>query len=122
MDFQTAIKTCFSKYVDWNGRAARSEYWWWALFVTVVSLALALIVDGAILGIGMSGTGPASGLWSLATLLPSIFVGVRRLHDVDRSGWWLLIALIPLIGFLVLLYWFVTKGTDGENRFGADPL
>ncbi len=61
-------------------------------------------------------------IWGLAILLPSIGVGVRRLHDLDKSGWWLLLCLIPIIGFLVLLFWFIQQGTRGQNRFGADPV
>lgn len=63
-----------------------------------------------------------SAIWSLANLLPSLAVGVRRLHDTDRSGWWLLIGLIPLIGFIVLIVFFATKGTTGPNQFGEDPI
>ncbi|MDT7577550.1 MAG: hypothetical protein QOH17_3883, partial [Pseudonocardiales bacterium] len=65
--------------------------------------------------------GLLGGLYSLAVLLPSLAVGVRRLHDTDRSGWWLLIGLIPIIGGIVLLVFFVLEGTRGPNRFGADP-
>lgn len=66
--------------------------------------------------------GPVGSIWALANLIPSIAIGVRRLHDTDHSGWWLLIVFIPLVGALVLLYWFVIRGTAGTNRFGSDPL
>ena len=112
MDFMTSVKTCFRKYADFSGRARRSELWWFALFCFAISVVLGLL-DG--------GSGLLSGLWSLAILLPSLAVGARRLHDTDRSGWWLLIAFIPLIGFLVLLYFYVSQGTTGPNRFGPDP-
>jgi uncharacterized membrane protein YhaH (DUF805 family) len=111
MDFMTAVKTCFSKYVDWNGRALRSEYWWWVLFVVIVSIVLA-IVDMAL---GIQALGP---LFSLATLLPGLFVGVRRLHDGGRSGWWMLIVIVPLIGVLVLLYWLIIEGEKSDNKYG----
>ena len=61
-------------------------------------------------------------VWSLVNFVPGISVGVRRLHDTDRSGWWLLLVFVPIIGVLVLLYWFVSRGTQGTNRFGTDPL
>ncbi|MGB0959211.1 MAG: DUF805 domain-containing protein [Halocynthiibacter sp.] len=115
MGFMDAVKMCFSKYVDFEGRAQRSEYWWFALF----SLLGALVFSVLDAGLGIFALEP---LFSLGILLPSIAVGVRRLHDIDRTGWWLLIGLVPLIGFLVLIYFFVNKGTDGPNRFGNDPL
>lgn len=68
------------------------------------------------------GSGLISGLIMLALLLPGIAVGVRRLHDIDRSGWWLLIIFVPIIGVIAVIYWACLKGTDGANRFGPDPL
>lgn len=123
MSFTDAIRTCLSKYVDFSGRAARSEYWWWVLFVVLGSFVFGFI-DGAIFGAAPDGR-PISilgGLWSLALLLPSIAVGVRRLHDRDMVGWWLLLAFIPIVGSLILIFFFVQRGTDGTNRFGPDPL
>ena len=113
MDFQTALKTCLmQKYVEFNGRAARPEFWWFALFTFVVSLVLQ-VIGGEIL----------SGIFALAVLLPSIAVAVRRLHDVDRSGWWYLLVLIPFLGALILIFaFFIHRGTAGANRFGPDPL
>lgn len=110
--FVDAVKICLSKYVDLNGRAVRSEFWYFALFVSIVSITMFLI-EGAI---GTRGT--LSSLVNLALLLPNIAVGVRRLHDTDRSGWWYLIAFVPLVGFLALLFFFCLKGTPGRNRFG----
>ncbi len=130
MDFVTAVKTCFSKYATFSGRAPRSEFWWYVLFVWVASIVLS-IVDSTLFGtvVMMPGgfsastsTPYLSGLFSLAILLPNLAVSVRRLHDTDRSGWWLLISLIPLVGFIVLLVFFTSRGTDGDNRFGPDPL
>lgn len=108
MTFTESIKVCFSKYVDFNGRAARSEYWWFILF-TVLLMCAGDIINHK-LGL----------LLSLATLLPSIAVAVRRLHDTDRSGWWLLLALIPIIGGLVVLYFLILEGKE-PNRFGSAP-
>ena len=106
MTFIESIKTCFSKYADFNGRASRSEFWWWVLFVFLASAAASIVSP------------MVSGLFSLAVLLPNIAVGARRLHDTDRSGWLQLIALIPLIGWLLLIYWCVQPSKE-PNRFGA---
>lgn len=123
MDFTTAVRTVLGKYVVFSGRAQRSEYWWFALFSFGTSVILSFI-DGILFGFGSGGqsVGVLSGLFSLAVLLPSIGVAVRRLHDLDKSGWWLLLIFIPLLGFLVLLFFFVQRGTTGANRFGPDPL
>ncbi|WP_027467485.1 DUF805 domain-containing protein [Deefgea rivuli] len=107
MKFEESIKICFSKYADFKGRAIRSEYWWFALFTFLVSIALGMFSE------------VASGLFSLATLLPSLAVGARRLHDTNRSGWWQLIGLVPVIGWIVLIYWFAQEG-HGQNRFDVD--
>jgi len=111
MDFTTAVKTCLAKYVGFAGRARRSEYWYFTLFLVVVSVAL-----------GAAGLEQVGSFFSVVTLLPSLAVGVRRLHDTDRSGWWLLLFLVPLVGMIVLIVWFVRRGTPGANRFGDDPL
>lgn len=116
MTFKEAVSTCFNKYATFSGRAPRSEYWWFALFNVLVSLALNVVVQAG------GGTSMAlnliAGVASLALFLPGLAVAVRRLHDIDKSGWWLLIGLIPLIGFIFVLIWFCTKGSVGENRFG----
>ena len=114
MDFVTAAKTGLSKYATFSGRARRSEYWFFVLFQL-----LALIVAGIIDGI-LGTDGGLYGLVALGLLLPIIAVSVRRLHDTDRSGWWYLLVLVPF-GVIVLLIWWCTKGTAGDNRFGADP-
>jgi uncharacterized membrane protein YhaH (DUF805 family) len=114
MGFADAIKTGFSKYVTFEGRAARSEFWFWMLFAFIANL-VAGIVDGA-LDLNLVGL-----LVSLALFLPGLAVSVRRLHDIDRSGWWVLIAL-TIIGIILLIVWDCTKGTSGPNRFGPDPL
>lgn len=118
MDFQTAVRTVLTqKYADFNGRACRSEYWWWALAYAIAYIALAIV--GSILGrIGMF----LPFLLVAAVIVPSIAVSIRRLHDVDKSGWWLLIALVPFVGGLILLYFTVQRGTVGPNQFGEDPL
>ena len=110
MDFVTAVKTCLTKYVDFQGRARRSEYWWFFLFNFGAGLVTALISDGLNI------------LWSLAMLLPSLAVAVRRLHDRDMTGWWVLLALVPFVGMIALLIILALRGTEGANRFGPDPI
>jgi len=104
-----------SKYAVFEGRARRQEYWLFALLYFILAI-IAGFADG------VSGSGLISGLLALALLIPSIAVLVRRLHDTDRSGWWALLMLIPILGTLILLVFCVLKGTDGSNRFGDDPL
>lgn len=123
MNMIEAVKAAFSNYATFSGRAQRSAYWWFVLFNLLVSAALAILFGGGGgMGHGMGGGNIANSLWSLATLLPSLAVGARRLHDIDRTGWWLLIGFIPLIGLIVLIVFFASKGTPGPNRFGPDPL
>jgi uncharacterized membrane protein YhaH (DUF805 family) len=123
MGFQDAVRTCLGKYATFSGRAPRAEFWWFALFVLLGNLLFGAL-DGLFFGTAPDGQ-PVSllgAVFSLAVLLPNIAVGVRRLHDRDMSGWWYLLILIPILGALVLLWFFVQKGTDGPNRFGPDPL
>jgi uncharacterized membrane protein YhaH (DUF805 family) len=115
MDFATAVKTVvMQKYANFSGRAIRSEYWWFVLAYIIAYLVLA-IVDYVL------GAQLLTAILSLALLIPSIAVGVRRLHDLDKSGWWLLLGLIPIVG-LILIYWFCQPGTPGANRFGPPAI
>lgn len=131
MGFIDAIKSGFNKYIVFSTRSRRSEYWWWTLFAILANLLLGWI--------------PIVGqLLSLAIAIPGIAVSVRRLHDIDRSGWWLLAPLVPAIAliagaameleiltiigglavagvYVMLLVWFCSEGTKGPNRFGDDP-
>jgi uncharacterized membrane protein YhaH (DUF805 family) len=122
MTMSEAVKAVLSKYATFSGRAPRSEFWWWWLFTILVQI-VASIIDGILFG-NMAGMdsfhGPSflSGLVGLALFLPSLAVTVRRLHDVGRSGWWIFLGLVPLIGFLVLLYWYVQPSKSEGNRFG----
>ncbi|MDC7785541.1 DUF805 domain-containing protein [Rhodoplanes sp. TEM] len=118
MTFGEAIASGFRNYVGFEGRASRSEYWYWVLFVILVSLATG-IVDYMLFGPG--GISPINALASLALFLPGLAVGIRRLHDIDRTGWWMLLV-ITVIGALVLLVFACLRGTPGPNRFGPDPL
>lgn len=115
MSFIEAVKSGFSNYVNFADRACRSEYWYWTLFVILGSI-VTMIID-AVIGIRLT-----DAIFGLAIILPGIAVSVRRLHDLDRTGWWVLLAFIPLIGAIVLIVWFCTKGTEGPNRFGPDRL
>jgi len=109
------------KYAVFSGRARRMEYWMFALFNFLVSFGLALI-DGFAGLANKDGIGPLSAIYSLAVLLPSLALGVRRLHDIGRSGWWLLIVLVPVIGVIVLFVFSVLPSEPGSNEYGDNPL
>jgi uncharacterized membrane protein YhaH (DUF805 family) len=117
----TAVRTCLSKYVDFSGRARRSEYWWFALFTFLVGIVTGIL--DAIIGTDYdTGSGGLiNTLVSLALLLPSLAVGVRRLHDVGKSGWWILIGIIPILGWILLIVWFCTDSKSGDNQYGPNP-
>ncbi|MEH0846156.1 DUF805 domain-containing protein [Micromonospora sp. CPCC 205711] len=122
MSFTAAIRSVLTQYVGFTGRARRSEYWWFTLFNVLVGVAAAILdsVLGTTLGSDGS-TGVIGIIVSLALLLPALAVAVRRLHDTDRTGWWLLLGLVPIVGAIVLLVFFVSDSTPGTNRFGASP-
>jgi uncharacterized membrane protein YhaH (DUF805 family) len=120
MGFAEAVQTCLQKYVGFSGRARRSEYWWFFLFTVLVSM-VASVLD-SIFGT-MSDTtnvGVIGSIASLALLLPSIAVAIRRLHDTSRSGWWILIGLIPIVGWIILIV-FYCQDSHGENQYGPSP-
>ncbi len=102
MNFEQSIKTCFSKYATFSGTASRSEYWWFFLFLLIAGIATSVIDHKLNL------------LFTLATLLPSIAAATRRLHDTHRSGWWQLIVLVPVLGFIVLVVFLAQKGQSGD--------
>lgn len=120
MSFANAVSSCLSQYVGFSGRARRSEYWWFVLFSLLVSIVAAII--DAILGTGgqFGSTGLIGGLVSLALFLPSLAVAIRRLHDTSRSGWWVLLWLIPIIGWIILIVFYV-QDSHGENKHGPSP-
>ena len=106
MDFKTAVTTCLQKFADFTGRARRSEYWWFFLFQVAVIVVLSLIYTHL-------GT-----IASLALLVPGLAAGARRLHDIGKSGWWMLIGLIPLIGWIILIVWGTQPGSQEPNAWG----
>ena len=114
-----AVKICLQeKYCDFNGRARRSEFWWYALVAGIVSYLLAYI--GLWLG-GMTGYYVVNAIVGLALLLPGLGVIVRRLHDIGKSGWYFLIILIPIVGAIILLVWYCTDSQRTENEYGPSP-
>ena len=116
MGFVEAVKSFFTRYVDFSGRSSRSEYWWAYLGVMLILLVLFLL--SSLLGeVGLI----LIVIAYLGIIIPSIAIAIRRLHDLDKSGWFYLLAFVPIVS-LILLVWFCTKGTTGPNRFGADPL
>lgn len=119
MNFSEAIKSGFQNYANFSGRAQRSAFWYWVLFAFLAGL-VTVAIDTAIFG--AESFMPINSLFTLATIIPNISVAARRLHDIDRTGWWQLLHLIPLIGTIVLIVWFASRGTSGPNRFGPNPL
>ena len=125
MTFGQSVATCFAKYVDFSGRATRPEFWWFFLFNAIATL-VASMVDSAVSGrmhltFGMtwalSADRPAQALVTLGLLLPNLAVGARRLHDIGRTGWWQLMALIPCLGLIVLVVFWCTAGDRHQNRY-----
>ena len=104
MQFTESVHTCFSKYASFDARASRPEFWWWALFCLLASAALGILSN------------KLSAVFSLATLLPYIAVTTRRLHDTDHNGRWQLMYLVPVIGWLVMLYWLV-RPSENSRRY-----
>lgn len=114
-----AINTCFKKYCCFQGRARRAEYWYWALFLFIFDAAVGLVL-------GLTGMSPEKistfmGFISLGLFLPGLGVTVRRLHDIGKSGWGILINLIPLVGFIIYLVWVLKDSQPGENKYGPNP-
>jgi len=118
----SSVKTCFVKYVDFKGRAPRSEYWYFTLFVVVLSWVSTYLDFQFSLtyGEGFSEQGILNLITSLLTLLPSLAVGIRRLHDIGKSGWWILLPF-TIIGIFVIIYWAAQISVD-DNEYGKNPL
>ncbi len=128
MNIVEAVTSGYRNYVNFSGRSQRSALWWWVLFQLIVGVIIAFVEGGGHSSMaggmysGMYQAGPIALIWDLVNFLPGLALAIRRLHDIDRSGWWVLIVLIPLIGAIILIVWDCTKGTAGDNRFGPDPL
>lgn len=112
-------KALAQNYCNFNGRASRSEYWWYVLFTAVLGFAVGMLLG--IFGVGSTGVSAIQGLVSLALFLPGLGVCVRRLHDISKSGWWVLISLVPLLGAILLIVWFCKPSDPGMNQYGAEP-
>ena len=107
------------KYAVFSGRSRRSEFWYFVLFNAIIGIVLS-IIDRAI-GTTSAGSGLLNGLYSLAVLIPSIGVSIRRLHDTNRSGWWILLGLIPIVGWIILIVWYAQDSNPGDNQYGSNP-
>jgi len=126
MGFAEATRSFWKNYATFKGRARRSEYWFTQLFLVLTNLA-AFFIDLALLGgdleriMAMGGGGIVGLVWILATIVPALAVLIRRLHDTDKSAWWVLIGLVPFAGGIVLLVFTVQDSTPGDNKHGASP-
>ena len=112
MNFATAVSTCFRKYADFSGRARRSEFWYFTLFCTIVSTVLSMILgEQAVL----------VSVFSLATLVPTLAVSWRRMHDIGKAGAWVFFSLVPIVGMIMVLIWECKDSQPGENAYGPNP-
>ena len=119
--FGEAISQGFRNYATFSGRATRAENWWWVLFTLLAGIMLA-VVDIVTRTMGMFGDlGLLGQLFELAVLVPSLALGARRLHDINRTGWWLLLLFVIVIGWIVLIMWAIKQGNKGPNKYGPDP-
>ncbi len=137
MGFGQSIRTCFSKYATFSGRASRSEFWWFYLFLVIVGIVLSVIDNVTGLTMGSStftvnetvydagGVGILSSIFSLATILPFLAVAARRLHDAGHSGLWLiwgfLLSFLCLIGLIILIVFWCQRSQPGETKYGLPP-
>ncbi len=127
MKFTESVKQFFSRYTDFRGRTPRSGYWWVVLFLVLGSFVMWAL--DMVLFQGMypqdlldQGLGPVSLLFIAATFIPNLALGFRRLHDTNRSAWWLLIGLVPFVGAVVLIVFYLLPSTPGDNNYGPQPL
>ncbi len=108
------------KYAVFDGRARRTEFWMFVLFNFIISLVLGFL-DGMFGTVSGTGVGLLGGLYMLVVLIPGLAVSIRRLHDTNRSGWWVLIGLVPIIGWIIAIIFYAQEGTRGPNQYGQDP-
>lgn len=109
------------KYAVFSGRARRKEYWMYMLFYVIIIVVLS-IVDAMVFSSSEGGIPILTTIFSLGMLLPSLGVSVRRFHDINKSGWWILIGLVPFVGFFIFLYFMIKAGDSGSNTYGDDPI
>jgi len=118
MGFTGAIQSGFENYTNFRSRASRSEYWYWTLFAILGNI-ITSVIDAAVLG---SEIRIINSIFGLVILIPGIAVSVRRLHDIGRSGWWTLLWLLLIVGWIVLIVWYCRKGDESINQYGDNPL
>lgn len=120
LSFGEAVnKALAQNYCNFSGRASRSEYWWYALFTMVLGIVIGFVLG--IFGAGSTAVLLIQGLVSLALLLPGLGLCVRRLHDISKSGWWIFISLVPLLGAILLIVWFCKPSDAVMNQYGPEP-
>ena len=119
ISFVGAIRLGFQRYSDFNGRSTRAEYWWWALFAVLADVILSVVDMMAGTYNWRSGNGLISGLFGLGILIPGLAVGARRLHDINRTGWWQL-GILLIVPAIVLIVWAIKPGDEGTNKHGPD--
>lgn len=117
MSFMDAVKSCFTQYVGFSGRARRSEYWFFFLFELIVSTVLGTLFQVT----QMTLFSVVDGIFALACLLPGLAVCIRRMHDIGKSGWFILISLIPCVGTILMIIWCCKDSEPGENQYGSNP-
>ena len=114
MGIVDAVQNCFNNYANANGRARRSEFWYWVLFQFIVQFIAAIISR-------MTGISIITLIASLALTFPSVCVGIRRLHDIGMSGWYYLVSFIPVVGLILLIVWGTRDSQPGQNQYGPNP-
>jgi len=120
LSFGEAVnKALAQNYCNFSGRASRSEYWWYALFTMILGVVIGFVLG--IFGACSTAVSVIQGLVSLALLLPGLGLCVRRLHDISKSGWWIFISLVPLLGAILLIIWFCKPSDAGMNQYGPEP-
>jgi uncharacterized membrane protein YhaH (DUF805 family) len=111
MNFVESIQTCYKKFFDFSGRASRSEYWWFQLYYTIIYLLMFMFEGDLSLLLA---------ILVIVNIIPAVACGARRIHDINKSGWWIALLSVPIVG-LYILFLLISEGSKGKNRFGAKP-